>query len=83
MSPAVAATEYARPVCCGQTETGPLMVPGVAGSLVNANVLAGEEPQLFTAVTDRVPVVKADGICMEIPVPVLVEMLHPAAGVQL
>ena len=83
MSPAVAVTEYARPVCCGQTETGPVMLPGVAGSLVNANVLAGEEPQLFTAVTDKVPVVKADGICIEMPVPELVTMLHPAAGVQL
>ena len=74
---------YTRPVAEGQTAVGPVIDAGVVGTPVSDNVLAVLAPQALLAITDKVPVVKPDGMVMVIDVPVLAVIVHPAGAVQL
>lgn len=70
-------------MAAGQTEVGPVIVPGVEGSLVRESVLDIEFPQPFVATTAKVPVVNPDGILIPIVVPVLETIVQLAGGVQI
>ena len=74
---------YDIPVADGQTEVGPVIVPGVVGSLLNGSVLAIEFPQALDAITDKVPLVNPEGTLKLMLVPLSIKMLQPAGGVQI
>ena len=71
------------PTCDGHTDAGPVMLAGVAGRRVNANVRVMLPPQLFTQATLNVPVVKGLGTLMVAVFKLLDAMVHPAGAVQL
>ena len=79
----MAAVEYTNPVADGQAVAGPLIETGADGIPLKARVLAVLAPQALLAITDKVPVVKPDGMVMVIDVPVLAVIVHPAGAVQL
>jgi hypothetical protein len=81
-TPATGVTPKATLVCRGQTEAGPVIVPGVAGKWVSERVLFGEFPQAFVARTEIFPVVNVDGRFKETWAPALETRLDPDGAVQ-
>jgi hypothetical protein len=71
------------PTCDGHTDAGPVMLAGVAGRRVKANVRVMLPPQPFTHATLKVPVIKELGTLMVTVLRLLDAIVHPAGAVQL
>ena len=83
VTPVTAGVVKFTPTCDGHTEAGPVMLEGVAGKRVSANVRVMLPPQLFTQATLNVPVVKVLGTLIVTVFKLLDAMVHPAGAVQL
>jgi hypothetical protein len=83
VTPVTAGVVKFTPTCDGHTDTGPVMLAGVAGKRVKANVRVMLPAQLFTHATLNVPVVKVLGTLMVAVFKLLDAMVHPAGAVQL
>jgi hypothetical protein len=83
VTPATAGVVKFTPTCDGHTDAGPVMLAGVAGKRVKANVRVMLPPQLFTHATLKVPVVNVLGTLMITVLRLLDAMVHPAGAVQL
>ena len=83
VTPVTAGVVNTTPVWFGHTDAGPLMLAGVAGKRVSEALRAEVPPQLFTACTVRVPVVKVLGTLSTMEVPLLVTIVQPVGTVQL
>ena len=83
VTPVTAGVVKFTPTCDGHTDAGPVMLAGVAGKRVSANVRVMLPPQLFTQATLNVPVVKVLGTLIVTVFKLLDAMVHPAGAVQL
>jgi hypothetical protein len=83
VTPVTAGVVKFTPTCDGHTDAGPVMLAGVAGKRVKANVRVMLPAQLFTQATLNVPVVKVLGTLMVAVFKLLDAMVHPAGAVQL
>ena len=71
------------PTWFGHTDAGPVMLAGVDGKRVSDAVRVDVPPQLFTACTDKVPVVNVLDTFSTIELPLFVTIVQPAGTVQL
>ena len=83
VTPVTAGVVKFTPTCDGHTEAGPVILEGVAGKRVSANVRVMLPPQLFTQATLNVPVVKVLGTLMVTVLRLLDTIVHPVGAVQL
>jgi hypothetical protein len=83
VTPVTAGVVKFTPTCDGHTDAGPVMLAGVAGRRVKANVRVMLPPQLFTHATLKVPVVNVLGTLMITVLRLLDTIVHPAGAVQL
>jgi hypothetical protein len=83
VTPDTAGVVKFTPTCDGHTDAGPVILAGVAGRRVKANVRVMLPPQLFTQATLKVPVVKELGTLMVTVLRLLDAIVHPAGAVQL
>jgi len=83
VTPVTAGVVKFTPTWFGQTDAGPVMLAGVDGKRVSDAVRVDVPPQLFTACTDKVPVVNVLGIFNTIELPLLVAIVQPVGTVQL
>ena len=84
VAPETTGTEKETPVAPGQTEDGPVMVPGMAGVLVTVmhlGALVELPPQANAAVTQRLPEVNVGGnvtCTFWVPCPLVMGVADPA-----
>ena len=83
VTPATAGVVKFTPTCDGHTDAGPVMLAGVAGRRVKANVRVMLPPQPFTHATLKVPVVNVLGTLMVTVLRLLDTIVQPVGAVQL
>jgi hypothetical protein len=70
------------PTWLGHTDAAPVILAGVDGKRVRPAVRVDVPPQVFTACTDKVPVVNVLGTFNTIEFPLLVAIVQPVGTVQ-
>ena len=81
VTPVTAGVVNTTPTWFGQTDAAPVMLAGVEGKRVSDALRVDVPPQLFTACTDKVPVVNVLGTFNTIELPLLVAIVQPVGTV--
>jgi hypothetical protein len=82
VTPVTAGVVKFTPTCDGHTEAGPVILSGVAGKRVKANVRVMLPPQLFEHTTLSTPVVNAEDTFNTTLLKLLDAIVQPAGAVQ-